>query len=150
MFCHEQHSMQCGQRRVQCFVINSMACSVVRNMWSIFMNSMACNVVRDVWNVLSRTAWHAMWSEACVVFVMNSMACSQRRVEYLSWTASHVMWSATFGMFYHEQHGMQRGQRRVQCFVMNSMACNVVRNIWNVFMNSLACNMARDVWSVLS
>ena len=114
------------------------------------MNSMACNVVRDGWNVLSRTAWHAVWSEACVVFVMNSMACSQRRVEYLSWTALLVMWSATFGMFYHEQHGMQRGQRRVQCFVMNSMACNVGRNMWNVFMNSLACNMARDVWSVLS
>ena len=32
----------------------------------------------------------------------------------------------------HEQHGMQCGQRGVECFVMNSIACNVARNVWNI------------------
>ena len=159
--------MQCVQRPVECFAMNSMACNVVRDVWSSVMNSMACNVVRDGLSILSRTAWHAMCSETCGMFcheqhgmqcgqrrvecfVMNSMACNVLRDQWnvLSWTAWHAMWSETCGvpsrtawhamwsetcgMFCHEQHGVQCGQRRVDCFIMNSMACNVARDVWNV------------------
>ena len=82
-----------------------------------------------------------MWPETCGM-------CFFHEQHVLSRTAGHAMLSKTGGMFcheqhgmqcgqkhmecFHEQHGIQSGQKRVKCFVINSMACNVVRDVWNI------------------